>query len=168
VFEASVSPDALSHVGERWDMLLTVALALPLYVSAPAATPLAAIMVHKGFSIGAVLTFLIVGPGANLAVLGLLRRQLGLRAALAFVLGLLGFAVVVGLLVRWIVPQNCVPALHSLATHHHSWLEWACAVALASLIVASMARVGPRAWFATISFTGASAEPHATASQSCR
>jgi hypothetical protein len=161
VAEAAVHPALGARLGAPLDVVASALLAIPVYVCAQGATPLAAVMVHKGFSVGAALAFLLVGPGTNVAVLATLRRALGWRAALVFAGASLAGAVAVGLLVNALVAPGSLPEIHPLVAHRHAWIEWVCAAGLAGLIVASLLRLGPRAWFATMtSDAGAHAHDH--------
>lgn len=155
VFEALVSPTMASRLPEPLDVLASALVAVPVYVCAQGATPLAAIFVHKGFSVGAALAFLIVGPGTNVAVLALVGRALGRRAMLAFALGTVGAAVTAGLVVNRVLPETSLPEVHGLLAHEHSLAEYVAGAVLALLLLRSLFVLGPRAWFRNMSL-----EPH--------
>src|SRR5690606_12706958 len=91
VVEAAIAPAAASALGAPVDVLVSALVAVPVHVCAPGAAPLAAVMIHKGFTVGAALAFLVVGPAGNLAVLAGLRRALDARAAAAFALSSVAF-----------------------------------------------------------------------------
>jgi uncharacterized membrane protein YraQ (UPF0718 family) len=171
-FEAAVDPALVARLGAPFDVVLSALVAIPVYICAQGATPMAAVMVHKGFSVGAALAFLLIGPGINLAALALLRRMLGLRAAAAFALGSVACAVIAGVVVNALVDRRSLPEIHPLVAHQHAWIEWVCAAALAGLILASVLRLGPRGWFATMAPDGeephAHAHPHAPAASAPR
>ena len=154
VFEAAVDPAFAARIGAPGDIFVSALAAVPMYVCAQGATPLAAVLVHKGFSVGAAVTFLIVGPGTNLAVLGMLRRSLGSRAAAAFALGSLVCAVIVGLVANALISPASVPEIHPLVAHDHASLEWLCAGTLGAMLLASLVRLGPREWFANMAISG--------------
>lgn len=147
LLEAAIDPAAASALGAPADVIVSALLAIPVSVCALGATPLAAVMIHKGFSVGAALAFLLVGPATNLAVLAMLKRSLGARAAAAFALGSVAFAVALGLLANSLVPAASVPQLRDLLAHQHAAIEWLCAAALGVLLLSSFLRLGPRAWF---------------------
>ncbi len=149
-FEASVDPSSLSRIGAPFDVVLGAAVAVPLYVCAQGATPLAAMMVHKGFSVGAALAFLLVGPATNIAILALVRRELGNRAAVLFAAASVAIAVVFGMAINAFVAPSSLPDLHPLVAHQHHLLEWIAAVILVTLLVLSILRLGPRAWLSTM------------------
>jgi uncharacterized membrane protein YraQ (UPF0718 family) len=156
VAEAALGSTLLTGLSAPWDVLLASVLALPLYVSAQGATPFAAVLLHKGASLGAVLAFLWVGPATSLALLGLLRRNLGLVAALGFAAANALLAALLGLCAnRWLTGAG-VPEVHALLEHAHAPWEWAATALLATSMLASLLRRGPRAWLATLS-----PDPHA-------
>ncbi len=71
-----------------------IVVGLPLYVCATSSTPLAAVLWAAGFSPGAVLVFLMVGPATNIASLTVVTKILKGRALVAY----LGTIVVVSVL----------------------------------------------------------------------
>jgi uncharacterized membrane protein YraQ (UPF0718 family) len=157
--EAGLDPSWLTRLSPPWDAGIVALLAVPLYVCAQAATPLAAVLLHKGAGLAAVLALLWIGPATNLPLLGVLRRALGLPAAIAFALASLGCAGVLAWLAQWLTPLGRVPEVHPLVAHAHDPLEWVAALLLAALLVASLLRLGPRAWFAAMG-TGLQTDPH--------
>lgn len=93
-----VPPDLLSSWGSGLlAMLLVLAISIPMYVCATASTPLAHAMLFAGVSPGTVLVFLLAGPASNIASLALVRRELGGRALLAYLFGVGGVSILLGL-----------------------------------------------------------------------
>ena len=78
-------------------MLLIMVVSVPMYVCATASTPLAHAMLYAGVSPGTVLVFMLAGPASNLAGLILVHRELGRRALLAYLFGVAGVSVLLGL-----------------------------------------------------------------------
>lgn len=132
------------------DVLLFALLGLPTYVSASGATPLVAVLIHKGVSPGAAIAFLLVGPATNMTTFGVLRELHGRRTALAFTAALTGLAIAIGLAVNAVLPT----ALHGLADlsaeAEHGWIEWLSLAALAVLFALSILRQGPRGFVAQV------------------
>ncbi len=159
VLEATIEPAAARALGAPADIVVSALIAAPVYICAQGATPLAAVMIHKGFSVGAALAFLLVGPTTSVAAIALLKRSIGARAAAAFALFSVAFAVVVGLVANALVPGAVVPDLHDLAAHEHAAVEWVCAAALGALLLWSFTRLGPRAWFGHMLGTGGAPAP---------
>ncbi|WP_437588018.1 permease [Sorangium sp. So ce1000] len=166
VLEAAIAPAAARTLGAPADVVVSALLAVPVHVCAQGAAPLAAVMIHKGLSVGAALAFLVVGPAIHLAAIAALTRSLGARVAAASALSSVAFAVALGLIANVLVPRSAVPDLHELAAHEHSAVEWICAAALGALLLSSLMRLGPRAWFGGMRGAGDARasgpeEPHA-------
>jgi hypothetical protein len=146
-FEAAVEPALVARLGAPWDVGVAALLAVPLYVCAQGAPPFAAVLMHKGASLGAGIAFLIVGPGTNLPVVVALGRTLGRRAAVAFALASLGASIAFGVAVDALVPASTLPDMHHLAAHRHAPWEFVCAAVLLGLLARSLLAMGPRPWF---------------------
>lgn len=146
-FEAAVDPALVARAGAPWDVGLAALLAVPAYVCAQGATPFAAVLMHKGASLGAGVAFLLVGPGTNLPVLVALRRALGNRAAASFALASIATAVALGAAANALIPAASLPDMHHLVAHRHGAWEIVCAAALAGLLAKSLLQMGPRPWF---------------------
>ena len=99
-----VPPAAMSSWGSGLLAMLAVMLVgVPMYICATASTPVAASMLLAGVSPGTVLVFLLAGPATNLATIGIIRRELGWRSTFAYLVGVCGSAVMLGLLTDWVV-----------------------------------------------------------------
>jgi len=99
VINAFVSPQSLAGSASGLGvMLLILLVSIPMYICATASTPVAASMLVAGVSPGAVLVFLLAGPATNIAGIVLIRREIGTRATAAYLAGLIGSAVGLGLL----------------------------------------------------------------------
>jgi uncharacterized membrane protein YraQ (UPF0718 family) len=75
-------PERISELvlgGGLLSMLTMLAIGMPLYICATASTPVAAALLLKGASPGAVLVFLLAGPATNMTSLSVLVRILGKR-----------------------------------------------------------------------------------------
>lgn len=150
VFEASVDPSFAARFPKPFDMLASVAIGIPVYVCAQGGTPIAAMMIHKGFSTAAALSLLLVGPATNLPILAVLRRELGTRAAAAFAATSILAALIISVVIDRIIPVASVPSIHPLVEHDHHLYEWISAAILLSLLASSILRMGPRGWFAAM------------------
>lgn len=94
-----VPPAVLANWGSGlMAMLLIMLISVPMYVCASASTPMAHAMLFAGVSPGTVLVFLLAGPASNLAGILLVRRELGGRALIAYLIGVGGVSVLLGLL----------------------------------------------------------------------
>lgn len=84
-------------------MLVMVVISIPMYICATASTPIAAGLLLAGVSPGAVLVFMLAGPATNIATLGVVSKELGQRALWGYLGGVLGVALVSGLIVNYLV-----------------------------------------------------------------
>lgn len=79
-------------------MLFMLVVGIPLYICATASTPIAAALILKGVSPGAVLVFLLVGPATNMASLSVLTGILGKQATGRYLAAIAVVSVLCGLL----------------------------------------------------------------------
>ena len=95
-------PDRFSEMvlgGGFVSMLAMLLVGMPVYICATASTPVAAALLLKGASPGAVLVFLLVGPATNMTSLSVLVKILGKRGTLRYLLTIAVSAILFGLLV---------------------------------------------------------------------
>lgn len=97
VLQAFVEPQALAGWGGgSATMLLMLVAGIPFYVCATASTPVAAALLAAGVSPGAAMVFMLAGPATNVATIGVLRRQFGVRAAGVYLASVSASALAVG------------------------------------------------------------------------
>jgi uncharacterized protein len=154
---AALEPGALSGLARSGlDIALLSVLALPGYLSAAAATPLAAVLVGKGVSPGAVLAGLLLAPTTSVAVFvwlrttGDMRRAVLGHAALCFVGAVLALVanavlprVTPALAVRWAPDEVGTQAPHGI-------IAYFVAAILIALCARGIWRNGLRAWLAPL------------------
>lgn len=98
--ETVVPPGAMAGFGSGLlPMLALAAIGVPMYICATASTPIAASMLVAGMSPGTVLVFLLTGPATNLTSAAVVGKELGVRVTAAYLLGLVGGAIGIGLAV---------------------------------------------------------------------
>jgi hypothetical protein len=151
--QAALGEGSLRAIGGTGlDILMVSVLAVPSYVCASSATPLAAVLLSKGISPGAVLCGLLLGPATNVATLAWLRKAFGLRPTLWGLGGLLvtawGLALIANQVLTWKLPH---PEIAS--AHEHGLLSYACGVGLLLLIVRAVWRNGLRTWLGALGET---------------
>lgn len=133
--ESTGIPEFLRH---GWGGYLgAVAIGLPMYICATSSTPLAAALLAAGFSPGAILVFLMVGPATNIASLVVLRRILSWWGVWRYLLTILVMSVLAGLVVDWVYSALDFTAVYSPAATEEaaSIFYTICAGVLAVLIV---------------------------------
>ncbi len=118
-------------------MLLMVAVGVPMYICATASTPLAAALLLAGLSPGAVLVFMLAGPATNIATLGVVRKELGTRYMVAYLVGVGASAIGCGLATDAIAKAWNISAIaQAQASHHHEMVpHWLAVACLALLVV---------------------------------
>ncbi|MGS0682419.1 permease [Shewanella sp. 125m-7] len=99
-------------------MLVMVLISIPMYICATASTPIAAGLLLAGVSPGAVLVFMLAGPATNIATLGVVTKELGKRALYGYLGGVLGVALVSGILVNYLVDTFGFEVMPQIGEHH--------------------------------------------------
>jgi hypothetical protein len=132
------------------DVLLFAVIGMPTYVCASGATPLVAVLVHKGVSPGAALAFLLTGPATNATTFGVLARLHGPRVALLFGGMMAALAVGLGLLVNAFLPRVDGIALYAEASADATVFEIIASLAFTVVIALSVLRQGPRGFVGQI------------------
>ena len=131
-----IPPEAMSTWGSGLLAMLAVMLVgVPMYICATASTPVAASMLLAGVSPGTVLVFLLAGPATNLATIGIVRRELGWRSVTAYLIGVCGTALLLGLLTDWVIIAIDIPIKSKVAEEAGLMPDW---VAMGSLTILSL------------------------------
>ncbi len=147
----SVPTDALSGLGggsNLMAMILTLIVALPLYVCATASVPIAAALVASGLPAGAAIVFLMAGPATNMATIGAVYRTLGRRSLTIYLTTMIFGSIASGWLFGFLVDQNVATVAHLHATD--TWSSIISVIVLLLLI----------GWFALQELKHRFASPH--------
>ena len=105
-------------------MLVVILVSIPMYICATASTPIAAGLLLSGVSPGAVLVFMLAGPATNVATLGVVANELGKRAVASYLVGVIGVAILFGLLTDFLVENFDVEVAPMLGEHHEILPQW--------------------------------------------
>ena len=81
-------------------MLVILVVAVPMYICSTGSIPVAAALIMKGLSPGAALVMLMAGPAVNLASILVVRKALGKRFTWIYLLVIVCFSILFGLLVN--------------------------------------------------------------------
>ncbi len=102
IIAAAVPDEFIStYLGGGVSSMLTMLLVgIPLYICASASTPIAAALLLKGASPGAVMIFLLAGPATNIASLTMLKGLLGRRATFIYLVAIIIGSLLSGLAVN--------------------------------------------------------------------
>lgn len=122
---------------ELAQMLIMIAIGIPLYVCATASVPIAAAMVMKGISPGAALVFLMAGPATNAATIAVIWKTLGKRSAVIYLAVVAGTALISGLLLNSFFATEILSHEHTSHTMLPQWLHSASAVAVLIMLAAT-------------------------------
>ena len=81
-------------------MLVILVIAVPMYICSTGSIPVAAALMMKGLSPGAALVMLMAGPAVNLASILVVHKSMGRRFTSIYLMTIVGFAVLFGLLLN--------------------------------------------------------------------
>ena len=106
VFQRYVPADAFAHLfGEQRGLgvLLAATMGVPLYVCGGGTIPLLAEWLQSGMSMGAAAAFMITGPATKITNLGAVKIVLGIKRFVLYLLFVILFATVTGLITNVLV-----------------------------------------------------------------
>lgn len=121
------------------NMLVVVAIAVPMYVCATGSIPIAAALMMKGLSPGCALVMLMAGPAANVASMLVVGRAMGRRAAAVYLTSIVAGAMGFGLIIDYWpglqeVFTGAIPECMKCHAKETSWLNIACSTLLVVMI----------------------------------
>lgn len=129
----------LAEWGSGWlAFIVMVLIGVPMYICATASTPIAAGLLLAGVSPGAVLVFMMAGPATNIGTLAIVARELGRRALLAYLSGVILTSFAFGYALNILASDFGVNFLTDVTAGHemdHAWWAYASAVVLIVAIV---------------------------------
>lgn len=105
-------------------MVVMVIVGLPMYICATASTPVAAGLLFAGISPGAALVFMLTGPATNIATIGVIKEQLGMRSLVAYLLGVIVTAMACGLILNELYAAYAWPLQLVMMEHGESYPLW--------------------------------------------
>ena len=102
LIQVLVPDEFFLHFGSNplLQMLVILVVAVPMYICSTGSIPVAAALIMKGLSPGAALVMLMAGPAVNLASILVVRKALGSRFTAIYLLVIVGFSILFGLLVN--------------------------------------------------------------------
>lgn len=121
------------------NMLIVLAISIPMYICATGSIPLAAVLMLKGLSPGAALVLLMAGPATNIATMTVIGKVLGKKTLIVYLLTITLGAIGFGLAIDAFLPASWFSLDHSaLHGHNHevfSWIKGASSILLVGLII---------------------------------
>jgi hypothetical protein len=135
-------------------ILLLMAIGIPVYVCATASVPLAYALILAGVTPGAAFAFLMTGPATNAATIVTVWKVMGRRTAAIYLATMAVAAVLGGLLLDKIVTPDQVVGGHAHAGHWMlpAWIQNAAGVVLIAVLAPAIGRpwlarlTGRRRW----------------------
>jgi len=124
--------------------LLVLCIAVPMYLCATGSIPIAVALMLKGLTPGAGLVLLMAGPACNFASMLVVKKVLGTRSLIIYLVSIVVGAIGFGCLIDFLHFSGYVNFLGSLqaegACGHgcesgDSWFAWICTVALFLLVI---------------------------------
>ena len=114
--------------------IITIAIAIPMYVCATASLPIAAALVLQGVSLGAAFVFLTAGPATNTVTIGVVKKMLGKRAVVIYLATIAVGSVLFGVLLDLLFVNVDVKGLIHLE-EDAGWVAQASSLLLWALVL---------------------------------
>ena len=115
-------------------MLLVLCLAVPMYLCATGSIPIAVALMMKGLTPGAGLVLLMAGPASNVASILVIRKVLGKKTQIIYLVSIIIGAVLFGLAIDHLMPREWflsnLIAEDACCHEETSWFSWLCTGAL--------------------------------------
>ncbi|MCK5160626.1 MAG: permease [Candidatus Aureabacteria bacterium] len=134
------------YLGFPLDFIVALLVGIPMYVCATGSIPIAASLIMKGFSPGAGLVFLIVGPATNAITLSFVRAKLGKKSFYLYLISIVVTAVVLGLFFNgiWAALGKNVSLVAGHGKIIPYWIKLGSGIVLLSLIASTFLNRGSR------------------------
>ncbi|MDX1809270.1 MAG: SO_0444 family Cu/Zn efflux transporter [Sulfurospirillaceae bacterium] len=120
-------PQSLSDILIQYSWLsyiLSIAIAVPMYVCATASLPIAASLMLSGVSAGAAFVFLCAGPATNIVTMGVVKKILGKKSLYIYLLSIVIGSIVFGLGLDYIFDiANIDPRSLTQVAENLGWLS---------------------------------------------
>ena len=131
---------AALHEYKLLNMLIVLAVAVPMYVCATGSIPIAVSLMAKGLTPGAALVLLMAGPAVNSASMLVIGKVFGKRTLKLYLLSIIIGAVGFGLCVDYLLPQSWFHVNSMIASGAHSghclgFWQWLWIVLFVGLLV---------------------------------
>lgn len=88
---------------EAFGVLMAATLGVPLYACGGATIPLLQGWLLDGMSLGSAASFMLTGPATKITNLGALKIVLGMKNFIAYLIFVMGFSLVTGVFVNWVI-----------------------------------------------------------------
>ena len=132
---------AALHDYKLLNMLIVLAVAIPMYVCATGSIPIAVSLMAKGLTPGAALVLLMAGPAVNSASMLVIGKVFGRRTLKLYLTAIIIGAIAFGLGIDYLLPQEWFAVQSSIATgcahgaHGLGVWDWVWIVLLVGLLL---------------------------------
>jgi len=99
-------------------MLVMLLISIPMYTCATASIPLAFVFHTSGFSMGAILVFLMAGPATNITTIAVTLKTLGKRSTFIYLLTIVVTALISGYLLDFILTNEILEQGAPMHSHN--------------------------------------------------
>lgn len=112
------------------NILLILLISAPMYICATGSIPIALSLMVKGISPGAAFVLLLAGPATNVASLVILRKEIGNRRTIIYLLSIIVGAILSALVIdfmlpsEWFTPANSAVLSGCGHDHSHGFIWW--------------------------------------------
>ena len=140
---AFVPSSIFDILGEYYalNILVVLLLSIPMYICSTGSIPIALSLLMKGISPGAALVFLMAGPATNVATLAVVKKVLGTRTTilylLSIILGAIGFALIIDFVlpVEWFTSKLSMTMTSDHCEVGPAWWQTASSVLFVLLLI---------------------------------
>ncbi len=131
-----------------YDVIIFSIIGIFIYVCASGSTPLIAVLVSSGLSIGAGISFLLTGPATNISTFGVLSNLHSRKIAILFSSISAMCAVLIGYVVNYFFSDIQIPTIIEEAHHHESLSLYL--YLLIFLMFVTVFKIGARRFFSQV------------------
>lgn len=137
---------AALHDYKLLNMLLVLAIAIPMYVCATGSIPIAVSLMAKGLTPGAALVLLMAGPAVNSASMLVISKVFGRRTLWLYLLSIVIGAILFGLGIDYLLPndwfavQSAIAGTDAHCAHCLTVMDWVWIALLVILLVNAFVR----------------------------
>ncbi len=137
---------AALHEYKLLNMLIVLAIAIPMYVCATGSIPIAVSLMAKGLTPGAALVLLMAGPAVNSASILVIGKVFGKRTLSLYILSIIIGAILFGLGIDYLLPQDWFAVQSGITevgghcAHHLGTMDWVWIVLLLVLLLNAFAQ----------------------------
>ena len=119
-------------------MFIMLFVSLPMYICATASIPLAFIFLEKGFSLGAILVFLMAGPATNITTITVTLKILGKRSTTIYLSTIIVISLISGYFLDLILIRDYFKNSNIHLHEHTSILAYVCSGLLFMILLNCM------------------------------